>query len=251
MNLSRSALAAAAGAVLLAAVTVGCTAAGAPAAVPPAAGDSGATPGTGETPGGTGTSGTGTGGTGTGGTLGSGATPGTTPEAAGQVPALAAERVSYVQRNWGDPKTEMGIVIQAPKDWSMAKLSTFEVRFSSANKLWNLRVNGWATDDPVKTLADRKYRSVQSVPGFQLISRVNGSTKATNPAFSGVVFHHTTLTYSYLEPARGQRLVVERFVAFNDQPHTLFQLSAGGRPQDAAALKAITDKATADFIRLP
>jgi hypothetical protein len=66
-----------------------------------------------------------------------------------------------------------------------------------------------------------------------------------------MVFHHTTLTYSYTDPDRGPRLVVERFVSLNDIPHTLFQLAAGGRPQDAAALAAITNKATEDFVRIP
>jgi hypothetical protein len=166
--------------------------------------------------------------------------------------ALTPAQVTYQHQSWGDPKTEVGVVILAPKGWSMVKLSTFEVRFSSPNKLWNLRVNAGASDLPVKTIADREQTHTgSSTQDYKLISRVDGTTKATNPNFTGVVFHHTTLTYSYTDPVRGARLVVERFVSLDDIPHTLFELSAGGRPQDAAALAAITNKATEDFIRLP
>jgi len=134
----------------------------------------------------------------------------------------------------------------------MVKLSTFEVRFSSPNKLWNLRVNANASDLPVKLLADRKLTLAGTASAdFRLVSRVNGTTRATNPNFSGMVFHHTTFTYTYTDPARGPRLVVDRLVSVNDLQHTLFEIVAGGRPQDGAALTAITAKATQDFIRLP
>ena len=104
----------------------------------------------------------------------------------------------------------------------------------------------------MKTIADREQTHTgSSTQDYKLISRVDGTTKATNPNFTGVVFHHTTLTYSYTDPVRGARLVVERFVSLDDIPHTMFELSAGGRPQDAAALAAITNKATEDFVRLP
>jgi hypothetical protein len=66
-----------------------------------------------------------------------------------------------------------------------------------------------------------------------------------------MVFHHTTFTYSYLDPVRGPRLVVDRLVSVYDDQHTLFEIAAGGRPQDAPGLAAITAKATEDFLRLP
>lgn len=168
------------------------------------------------------------------------------------VPALAPAQVQYAHRGWGDPATEVGVIILAPKTWSMVKLSTFEVRFSSPNKLWNLRVNASASDLPVKMLTDRKLTLASTASAdFRLISRVDGTTKATNPNFTGMVFHHTTFTYTYTDPARGPRLVVDRLVSVNDAQHTLFEIVAGGRPQDASALAAITATATRDFIRLP
>lgn len=187
-------------------------------------------------------------------------TPPTTPPGPGprvkvveaKAPPLTPAQLQYHQQTWGDPKTEVGIIIQAPKTWPMVKLSTFEVRFSSPNKLWNLRVNASASDLPVKTIADREQTvASSSTHDYRLISRVDGTTKATNPNFSGIVFDHTTLTYSYTDPDRGARLVVQRFVSLKDTPHTLFELAAGGRPQDAAALAAITNRATEDFVRLP
>jgi hypothetical protein len=168
------------------------------------------------------------------------------------VPALTPAQVQYAHRGWGDPATEVGVIILAPKSWSMVKLSTFEVRFTSPNKLWNLRVNANASDLPVKMLTDRKLTLASTASAdFRLISRVDGITKATNPNFTGMVFHHTTFTYTYTDPARGPRLVVDRLVSINDAQHTLFEIVAGGRPQDASALAAITATATRDFIRLP
>jgi hypothetical protein len=176
--------------------------------------------------------------------------PGAGPTTA--VPALTPAQVQYTHRSWGDPATEVGVIILAPKTWSVVKLSTFEVRFSSPNKLWNLRVNANASDLPVKTLTDRKLTLASTASAdFRLISRVDGITKATNPNFTGIVFHHTTFTYTYTDPARGPRLVVDRLVSINDAQHTLFEIVAGGRPQDASALAAITATATRDFIRLP
>ena len=168
------------------------------------------------------------------------------------VPALTPAQVHYAQQGWGDPATELGVIILAPKTWSMVKLSTFEVRFSSPNKLWNLRVNANASDLPVKLLTDRKLTLASTASAdFRLISRVDGITKATNPNFTGIVFHHTTFTYTYTDPSRGPRLVVDRLVSVNDARHTLFEVVAGGRPQDAPGLTAITATATRDFIRLP
>jgi len=175
----------------------------------------------------------------------------TQPKVIDTVPALEAAQVKYQSQHWGDPKTEVGMVILAPKGWKMAKLSTFEVKFTSSNGKWNLRVNGSPKAQPIKTAANGKYALTSaSLADFQLVSRETGSTRATNRAFAGV-FHHQTLTYTYTDPARGQRLVVDRFVSFDDLPHTLFELSTGGRPQDAAALAAITAKATEDFMRAP
>jgi hypothetical protein len=168
------------------------------------------------------------------------------PVAGGSAP------LQYQRQSWGDPKTELGMVIQAPKGWTMVKLSTFEVKFTSPDGRWNLRVNGAPKDQPIEAAADAKYAVVSSsTPDFKLVSREASTTRATNPAFAGVVFHHQTLTYTYTDPRRGRRLVVDRFVSADDLPHTLFEVSAGGRPQDAATLAAITAKATEDFIRLP
>lgn len=168
------------------------------------------------------------------------------------VPALKPAQLKYQHQSWGDPKTELGMVILAPQGWKMVKLSTFEVKFTSPNGRWNLRVNGLPKDRPIKTGSDDKYAlTSSSTEDFRLVSRETGTTRATNPSFAGMVFHHRTLTYTYTDPTRGRRLVVDRFVSLDDTSHTLFEVNAGGRPQDAAALAAITAKATEDFIRLP
>ncbi|NEA36182.1 hypothetical protein [Streptomyces sp. SID13031] len=177
---------------------------------------------------------------------------GTQPKPVDKVPALKAAQVRYQHESWGDPKTEVGVVIWAPKGWKKVKLSTFEVKFTSPNGRWNLRVDATAKDEPIKTAADAKYElTSSSTEDFKLISRETGATRATNPNFQGVIFHHRTLTYTYTDPNRGPRLVVDRFVSIDDTAHTMFEVSTGGRPQDAAALAAITAKATEDFIRLP
>lgn len=174
------------------------------------------------------------------------------PKAKPAAPALTPAQVKYQHQSWGDPKTEVGIIIWAPKGWKKVKLSTFEAKFTSPNALWNLRVDGSPKDEPLKAAADHQYELTSaSVEGFKLVSRETGTTRATNSNFQGVVFQHRTLTYTYTDPARGPRLVVDRFVSIDDAAHTFFEVSTGGRPQDAAALTAITTKATEDFIRLP
>jgi hypothetical protein len=167
------------------------------------------------------------------------------------VPALKPAQLKYVHAYWGDPKTELGMSIYAPKGWNMVKLSTFEVKMTSSNKLWNLRVNGIPDEIPVKKAVAGKLAALHHVKGFKLIAKVDGTTKATNPAYEGVVFHHTTITYTYTDPRRGTRLVVERIGASYDTDYTDLELSAGGRPQDRAGLDAVVNTATRDYVRLP
>jgi hypothetical protein len=168
------------------------------------------------------------------------------------VPALTPAQVKYEHRSWGDPKTELGVIVWAPKTWRMVKLSTFEAKFISPNALWNLRINGIvAPSKPVKSAVDAKIAALRGTKGLRIISRVDGATKATSPYSGGLTFHHTTLTYSYTDSTRGSRLVVDRFVAVYQATGTDFEISAGGRPQDKAGLDAITAKATQDYARVP
>ncbi|TWD80407.1 hypothetical protein FB561_1482 [Kribbella amoyensis] len=175
--------------------------------------------------------------------------------AADQQPAVAPltpGQVKYEHRVWGDPKTEAGIRIWAPKDWQLAKVSTFEARLTSPNKLWNLRVNGAVSGGrTTQAAADAKIAGLRATPGIRILARVDGTTRFANPHFPAATYHHTTITYSYDDPARGPRLVVDRFVAVYEPTSTNLEISAGGRPEDRAALTAITDKATEDYIRLP
>jgi len=169
-----------------------------------------------------------------------------------KAPALAAGQVKYVHRIWGDPKTELGVGVWAPSDWRMVKLSTFEAQFTSPNKLWLLRVNGIVTDElPLETAANKKLAVLHGTPGFKLISRATGTTKATSEVFTGMTFRHTTLTYTYTDPTRGTRLVVDRFVVIGGSPGAGFEISTAGRPEDLAGLNAITTKATENYFRLP
>jgi hypothetical protein len=172
---------------------------------------------------------------------------------AAAVPSLTPAQVRYEHRSWGDPKTEVGVIVWTPANWRMVKLSTFEAEFISPNALWNLRINGSFTpgQKPVKSAVDAKIAALKATKGLRIISRVDGTTKATSPYSGGLTFHHTTLTYSYTDGARGSRLVVDRFVAVFQATGTDFEISAGGRPQDKAGLDAITAKATQDYARLP
>lgn len=161
-------------------------------------------------------------------------------------------KLQYQHQSWGDPKTEVNMTIWAPKSWKKVKLTPLEAKFTSPNGLWNLRVNAAQTDQLLKAAADNRYAVIKaSVEDFHLISRITGSTRATNVNYQGMVFHHQTLTYTYTDPTRGPRLVIDRFVSLGTNPHPLFETTAGGRPQDAKALAAVTAKATEDFIRLP
>lgn len=175
----------------------------------------------------------------------------TVAQAQAAVPALTPARVKYVHQSWGDPKTELGVVILAPKGWNMVKLSTFEAKFTSWNKLWNLRVNGvYSGEYPLPAAVASKKAALQGVKGYKLISQTNGSMKATNPAFEGVVFHYTTLVYTYTDGST-TRLVVDRFTdAFGSNTADI-EMSAGGRPQDRAGLEAVVNTATRDYVRLP
>lgn len=161
-------------------------------------------------------------------------------------------KVQYQHQSWGDPKTEVNMTIWAPKGWKKVKLTPLEAKFTSPNGLWNLRVNAAQTDQLLKAAADNRYAVIKaSVEDFHLVSRTTDSTRATNVNYQGMVFHHQTLTYTYTDPNRGARLVIDRFVSLGTNPHPLFETTAGGRPQDATALAAVTAKATEDFIRLP
>jgi hypothetical protein len=174
------------------------------------------------------------------------------PKPVDTVPALKAAQVQYQHQSWGDPKTEVNMTVWAPKGWKKVKLTPLEAKFTSPNGLWNLRVNATQTDQVVKAAIDSRYAVIKaSVEDFHLISRAIGSTRATNVNYQGMVFHHQTLTYTYTDPNRGPRMVIDRFVSLGTNPHPLFETTTGGRPQDASALAAVTTKATEDFIRLP
>ncbi|GAA1541314.1 hypothetical protein [Kribbella lupini] len=165
---------------------------------------------------------------------------------------LTTQGLTYVNRTWGDPKTELGVIVPIPSTWSMTKVSTFESRFTSPNKLWNLRLNGvLAKPQPRATYVTQKLAALRSTPDFHLISRTHSAAKATSEVFAGVTFQYTTLTYTYTDPARGTRLVVDRFVTIDDATTTGFELAASGRPEDLPALRTITTKVTLGYVRLP
>lgn len=173
--------------------------------------------------------------------------PATTPQA-----PLTTKGLTYVNRVWGDPKTELGVIVPIPNTWSMAKVSTFESRFTSPKKLWTLRLNGVLTKpQPRATYVTQKLAALQSTPGFRLISRTDTTGKATSPVFAGLTFQYTTLTYTYTDPARGIRLVLDRYVTIDNATNTGFEVATSGRPQDLPALETIATKATLGYVRLP
>ncbi len=179
-------------------------------------------------------------------------TPAVTPT--GELPpsTLTTQGLTYVNRTWGDPKTELGVIVPIPSTWSMAKVSTFESRFTSPNKLWTLRLNGvLPKPQPRATYVNQKLAALQSTPDFRLISRADTAGKATSPVFAGLTFQYTTLTYTYTDPARGTRLVLDRYVTIDNATNTGFEVATSGRPQDLAALEKIATKATLGYVRLP
>jgi hypothetical protein len=105
---------------------------------------------------------------------------------AAAVPSLTPAQVRYEHRSWGDPKTEVGVIVWTPANWRMVKLSTFEAEFISPNALWNLRINGSFTpgQKPVKSAVDAKIAALKATKGLRIISRVDRTTKATSP-YSG------------------------------------------------------------------
>ena len=144
------------------------------------------------------------------------------------------------------------MIVPIPNTWSMAKVSTFESRFTSPNKLWTLRLNGvLAKPQPRATYVTQKLAALQSTPDFHLISRTDSTGKATSPVFAGLTFQYTTLTYTYTDPARGTRLVLDRYVTIDNATNTGFEVATSGRPQDLPALETIATKATLGYVRLP
>lgn len=169
-----------------------------------------------------------------------------------QVPPLTVQGLAYVNRTWGDPKTELGVIVPIPSTWSMAKVSTFESRFTSPNKLWTLRLDGvLAKSQPRATYVAQKLAALKATPDFRLLSQTDSAGKATSSVFAGLSFQSTTLTYTYTDPARGTRLVLDRFVTIDKATDTGFEVATSGRPEDLAALRVITDKATLGYVRLP
>jgi hypothetical protein len=168
------------------------------------------------------------------------------------VPALTPARLTYASRFWGDPTTELGIVIDVPKGWTQVKLHAFESKFTSPNKLWNVRIDGIrSSSQSLTAAANAKLAALQATPGLKVLSLVNGQTIATGHRYEGTVFHHTTLTYTYTDGARGKRLVVDRWVNIYGGSTADVEISTGGRLQDTAGLNAITARATRTYVRLP
>jgi hypothetical protein len=166
------------------------------------------------------------------------------------VPALKPAQLKFVEHSWGDPKTEVGVITLAPRGWNMVRLSTFESKFTSSNKLWNLRVYGSAPATPMNKAVAAKLKALHAVKGFKLISQTHGSVKATSKYMEGETYTFTTIVYTYSDGARGTRLVVERIVSTYANTQE-FELAAGGRTQDRAGLEAVANAATRDYVRLP
>ncbi|QNE19714.1 hypothetical protein F1D05_19540 [Kribbella qitaiheensis] len=166
------------------------------------------------------------------------------------VPALKPAQLSFVEKSWGDPKTDVGVITLTPKGWAMVKLSTFEAKFTSPNKLWNLRIHGNAASTPMKQAVAAKLKELHAVKGFQLISQTNSSVKSTSPYMEGETYTYATIVYSYPDGQRGTRLVVERIISTYANTQE-FELAAGGRPQDRPGLEATANAATRDYVRLP
>jgi hypothetical protein len=164
-------------------------------------------------------------------------------------PALKPAQLKFVERDWQN-KSDIGVITLVPKGWKMVKLSPLTAKFTSPNKLWNVRIQGSAPATPMNKAVAAKLKALHGVKGFKLISKTDGKVKATNKYMEGETYTFTTIVYSYKDGARGTRLVVERIVSTYDNTQE-FELAVGGRTQDRAGLEAVANAATRDYVRLP
>jgi hypothetical protein len=164
------------------------------------------------------------------------------------VAPLTPSQLTYMTKGWGDPQTEAGIIASVPSGWTQTRLALWESKFTSANKLWNVRFNGRLSGtQSLNAAADAKLAALRATLGMRLISRTYGESTG----YEGMPLRHVTIVYSYTDGARGTRLVVNRWINIYEGSGTDTEVSTGGRPQDRAGLTAVTAQATRTYAELP
>lgn len=164
------------------------------------------------------------------------------------VAPLTPAQLTYASRSWGDPATEVGIVVSVPKDWNQTRLALWEAKFTSPNKLWNVRIAaGLSGNQSLNAAAAAKVAALRATPGYRFISQAYGQSAGAEDT----VLRHVTLTYSYTDATRGNRLVINRWINVYSGSGADVEISTGGRPQDQAGLAAVTAEATRTQVRLP
>ncbi|MFC0623471.1 hypothetical protein [Kribbella deserti] len=189
------------------------------------------------------------------GIAGTGALASTAANAASQAPAASTSAAAVAPLNvtayqyhvWGHnkPNDEWTVSTHAPKGWTKARLDVGTTRFTSPNKLWNLRVDGYIEGREAPTFnaaINAKIKALRGTKNFRVLSIVDGSTKSMN--YRGY-YPTKTMTYTYTDGSGAKRLVIFRVL----NPQASFKLvggeiSAGGRAADHVGLHKVVDRAT-------
>ncbi|GAA1147283.1 hypothetical protein GCM10009630_52140 [Kribbella jejuensis] len=158
-------------------------------------------------------------------------------------PALNPASLHFGWKCWGHP-TNCNVAVYAPTGWKFTKLSTREAKFTDSSNTWMLRVDG-SLDGKVSTgtVAQQRVKELRRVPGLKIVSRAHGT--APSLVGDGSTVAYRSLTYTYRDGARGQRLVSTRFLdIYSNGKRAYIEVTVAGRPQDKAGLTKIMAVAT-------
>jgi hypothetical protein len=158
-------------------------------------------------------------------------------------PALNPASLHFSWRCWGHP-TNCNVAVYAPTGWKFTQLSTPEAKFTDSSNTWMLRVDGGLNGKvSTSTAAQQRVRELRRVPGLKIVSRAHGTVKSLVGDEPPVAY--TSLTYTYRDGARGQRLVSTRFLdIYSNGKRAYIEVTVSGRPQDQAGLNKIMAVAT-------
>jgi hypothetical protein len=158
-------------------------------------------------------------------------------------PALKPGSLSYAFKCWGHVGN-CNVAVYAPKGWKFTRLSLLEAKFTDSSNTWMLRVDGGLNSKvSPNTAAQQRVKALHGVRGLKIVSRAHGTVKSKVPGSPPVAY--TSLTYTYTDGARGQRLVSTRFLDIYDGGKRAYiEVTVGGRPQDQAGLNSLMAEET-------
>ncbi|MFC0627353.1 hypothetical protein [Kribbella deserti] len=165
-----------------------------------------------------------------------------------QAASVAPLKVTAFQRHLWGQLDYYSVSTDAPKGWRKTQLDVGMARFTSPNKLWNLRVDGDLEGRDPRTFnaaINAKIKALRGTKNFRVLSIVDGSTKSLQ---YGGYYPTKTMTYTYTDASGAKRLVIHR--VFNPIGHhrvTEGEISAGGRVTDHVGLHKVVDRATGAY----